>query len=70
MESATGIFKYSTMYLVAAGVEQYLSVNLRYRLVFCLVNLLNSPSFTIIGNGLGIMMQLLAKDQQLRLHLR
>uniref|UniRef100_A0A914R6F6 Uncharacterized protein n=1 Tax=Parascaris equorum TaxID=6256 RepID=A0A914R6F6_PAREQ len=39
-------------------------------MVLRLVDLLNSPSFTIIGNALGVLSQLLAKDHQLRVHVR
>ncbi|MFH4975433.1 hypothetical protein AB6A40_002142 [Gnathostoma spinigerum] len=70
VEPASGVLKYASMYLAVVGAQQYLSSSTLHTMVLKLVDLLNSPSFTIIGNGLGVLSQMLAKDQQLRLHLR
>lgn len=70
VEPASGVLKYASMYLAAVGANQLLSTSALHKMVLRLVDLLNSPSFTIIGNALGVLSQLLAKDHQLRVHVR
>uniref|UniRef100_A0A914ZPI6 Adenomatous polyposis coli protein n=1 Tax=Parascaris univalens TaxID=6257 RepID=A0A914ZPI6_PARUN len=70
VEPASGVLKYASMYLAAVGASQLLSTSALHKMVLRLVDLLNSPSFTIIGNALGVLSQLLAKDHQLRVHVR
>uniref|UniRef100_A0A915PPM6 Uncharacterized protein n=1 Tax=Setaria digitata TaxID=48799 RepID=A0A915PPM6_9BILA len=69
VEPATGVLKYASMYLAVVGAEQYLSTSAIHIMMLRLVDLLNSPSFTVIGNALGILSQLLAKGHQLRSHI-
>lgn len=57
------------MYLAVVGADQYLSTSALHMMSLRLVELLNSPSFTVIGNVLGVLSQLLAKDHQLRSHI-
>ncbi|VDN38816.1 unnamed protein product [Gongylonema pulchrum] len=66
VEPASGVLKYASMYLAVVGSDRYLSSSALRLLIHRLVELLNSPSFTIIGNVLGVFSQLLAKDHQLR----
>lgn len=63
------MLKYASMYLAVIGADQYLSISALHIMVLRLIDLLNSPSFTVIGNSLGVLSQLLAKDHQLRAHL-
>ncbi|KHN83876.1 Adenomatous polyposis coli protein-related protein 1 [Toxocara canis] len=70
VEPASGVLKYASIYLAAVGATQLLSTLALHKMVLRLVDLLNSPSFTIIGNALGVLSQLLAKDHQLRVHVR
>lgn len=57
------------MYLAVVGADQYLSTSAIHMMMLRLIDLLNSPSFTVIGNVLGILSQLLAKGHQLRSHI-
>ncbi|KAL3998391.1 hypothetical protein ACH3XW_14855 [Acanthocheilonema viteae] len=66
VEPATGVLKYASMYLAVVGTVQYLSTSVIHVMMLRLIDLLNSPSFTVIGNALGILSQLLAKGHQLR----
>ncbi|VDK44481.1 unnamed protein product [Anisakis simplex] len=70
VEPASGVLKYASMYLAVVGANQLLSTTALHKMVLRLVDLLNSPSFTVIGNSLGVLSQLLAKDHSLRVHLR
>ncbi|VDP14132.1 unnamed protein product, partial [Onchocerca flexuosa] len=69
VEPATGVLKYASMYLAVVGIDQYLSTSAIHMMMLHLIDLLNSPSFTVIGNALGILSQLLAKSHQLRSHI-
>uniref|UniRef100_A0A8R1U1M3 Uncharacterized protein n=1 Tax=Onchocerca volvulus TaxID=6282 RepID=A0A8R1U1M3_ONCVO len=69
VEPATGVLKYASMYLAVVGIDQYLSTSSIHMMMLHLIDLLNSPSFTVIGNALGILSQLLAKSHQLRSHI-
>uniref|UniRef100_A0AAF5Q0J5 Uncharacterized protein n=2 Tax=Wuchereria bancrofti TaxID=6293 RepID=A0AAF5Q0J5_WUCBA len=69
VEPATGVLKYASMYLAVVGADQYLSTSAIHMMMLRLIDLLNSPSFTVIGNALGILSQLLAKGHQLRSHI-
>ncbi|EFO22271.2 hypothetical protein LOAG_06213 [Loa loa] len=69
VEPATGVLKYASMYLAVVGADQYLSTSAIHMMMLRLIDLLNSPSFTVIGNALGILSQLLAKGNQLRSHI-
>ncbi|MCP9260165.1 BMA-APR-1, isoform a [Dirofilaria immitis] len=69
VEPATGVLKYASMYLAVVGVDQYLSRSAIHMMMLRLIDLLNSPSFTVIGNTLGVLSQLLAKGHHLRSHI-
>ncbi|VIO96452.1 Uncharacterized protein BM_BM4814 [Brugia malayi] len=69
VEPATGVLKYASMYLAVVGADQYLSTSAIHMMMLRLIDLLNSSSFTVIGNALGILSQLLAKGHQLRSHI-
>ncbi|VDN01626.1 unnamed protein product [Thelazia callipaeda] len=69
VEPATGVLKYASMYMAVVGSDHYLSPSAVHMMMFRLMGLLNSPSFTVIGNVLGVLSQLLAKDLQLRSHI-
>lgn len=70
VEPASGVLKYASMYIAVVGASRYLSPTVLHKMVLRLIDLLNSPSFTIIGNSLGVLAQLLAKDEQLRVNVR